>query len=106
MSGTTLAITPQEEQLSEGPEAYSAMAYAAGRACSGMAPTSVQRRATTPICRDRDAVLRRVPLRPASSARGVARFASNELDVVLSDSPIDFEVLCGPEQNEAANAMR
>lgn len=81
------------------------MAYAAGRACSGMAPTSVQRRATT---RDVEIAMLYcgVLRRPASSARGVARFASNELDVVLSDSPIDFEVLCGPEQNEAAIATR
>src|SRR5438309_3729904 len=45
MNGTTSTITPQEEQLSAPAKTHSAKAYAAASAGSGLAPTSIQRRA-------------------------------------------------------------
>src|SRR5215510_4502339 len=48
MSGTTSTITPQEEQLSELAKTYSARAYAVQSASSGLAPTSIRRRAPRP----------------------------------------------------------
>jgi alcohol dehydrogenase (NADP+) len=48
MNGTTSTITPQEEQLSAPAKTHSAKAYAAASAGSGLAPTSIQRRAPRP----------------------------------------------------------
>jgi D-arabinose 1-dehydrogenase-like Zn-dependent alcohol dehydrogenase len=48
MNGTTSTIAPQEEQQSAPAKSHSAKAYAAESATSGLAPTSIQRRAPRP----------------------------------------------------------
>src|ERR1700723_3299825 len=48
MNGTTSTIAPQQEQLSAPAKTHSAKAYAAASAGSGLAPTSIQRRAPHP----------------------------------------------------------
>src|SRR6202167_753741 len=48
MNGTTSTITPQQEHLSGPAKTHSAKAYAAKSTSSGLAPTSIQRRAPRP----------------------------------------------------------
>jgi alcohol dehydrogenase (NADP+) len=48
MNGTTSTIAPQEEQLSAPAKTHSAKVYVAESASSGLALTSIQRRALRP----------------------------------------------------------
>lgn len=48
MNGTTSTIAAQEEQLSAGRKTFSAKAFAARSATSGLAPASIERRSPRP----------------------------------------------------------